>query len=269
MPTELPTFDRPPLTEVFLALQHDPLSKLDTVRLAEFLLSRGPAWEPIAETTGVGQTREPVDEAPEWVLPRTLEIDFHPGVRMRASSGDRDRMLQVENGWLALNWMVGADRPYPRYDQLRAEFLTHLAAWKSFLQQRGLGDPRPNLWEIGYVNVFPRGGLWEKPGDWPAMLPTLFQPGPVPLGSLQTSSGRWAYLIAPGIGRIQIILEHALRGGPAPVECVVVRLVARGPIDDGAMATAMHGFDLAHEKIVTTFVSLLSDSAKRELGYRP
>ena len=116
--------------------------------------------------------------------------------------------------------------------------------------------------------MFPRGELWRVPSDWVRVLPALFQSGPDTLGSLQTLAGRWAYLIAPGIGRLQIIVEHALRGSPEPKPCLVVRLVARGPVPDNSYTGALRGFDLGHEKIVTTFAALLSDGARRELGYR-
>jgi len=269
MPTELPTFDRPPLTEVFLAAQFAPLPQLRTAHLGEFLSALGPTWSPLPDAPALGQTREPVDSTPEWLLPGTLEIDLRTGTRLRAQSAGADRMLQVENGWLALNWAGGPGRDYPRFAALSAEYEQQYERWSRFLAERGLGTVVPNLWEVGYVNVFPRGELWNELGDIVGLLPRLLGSGPGSAGALQTISGRWAYLIAPGVGRLQVFVEHALRHTPELGECVQLRLIARGPVREGFGSALWQGLAIGHESIVQTFAELLSDKAKRHLGYRP
>jgi len=74
-------------------------------------------------------------------------------------------MLQVENGWLALNWAGGPGRDYPRFASLSAEYEQQYERWGRYLGERRLGTVVPNLWEVGYVNVFPRGELWNEMGD--------------------------------------------------------------------------------------------------------
>ncbi len=250
MPTELPTFDRPPLTEVFLAAQFAPLPQLRTAHLGEFLSALGPTWSPLPDAPALGQTREPVDSTPEWLLPGTLEIDLRTGTRLRAQSAGADRMLQVENGWLALNWAGGPGRDYPRFAALSAEYEQQYERWSCFLAERGLGTVVPNLWEVGYVNVFPRGELWNELGDIVGLLPRLLGSGPGSAGALQTLSGRWAYLIAPGVGRLQVFVEHALRHTPELGECIQLRLIARGPVREASGAALWQGLAIGHERIV-------------------
>lgn len=269
MTTDLPSFDRPPLTEVFLAAQFDPLAKLRTAHIGEFIGGLGPDWLVVSDGPALGQTREPVGSAPEWLLPGTLEIDLRTGARQRAEFSTSGRMLQVENGWLALNWSGGAGRPYPRFATLRTEFEQHHERWSAFLAARSLGPPTPNLWEVGYINVFPRGELWKDVGDLAKLLPSLQGVGPSSAGALQTMSGRWAYLIAPGVGRLQVFVEHVLRQSPSPGECVQLRLIARGPLREPSTQALWSGLEIGHEVIVRTFAGLLSDRAKEHLGYHP
>jgi hypothetical protein len=266
-PSTLPTFERPPLTEVFLALQHDPLKKLRTAHLGEFLRAAGPEWIPQPDTAALGQTHEPVGEAVEWMMPGTLAIDIRSGVRLRASRVSADRMLQVENGWLVYNWLEG-QQPYIRFEGLRSELEAEIQRWGRYLSDNQIGDLRPNLWEVAYVNVFPKGEFWSSSADWSRILPKLGAPGQG-TSSFQSFTGKWAYLIAPGIGRLQVSLEHALHGAPEPKECLLLRFVARGPVLDGSMDGYWRGLALGHQTIVTTFPEWLSAAMKEKLGYKP
>lgn len=267
MTLELPSFDRPPLTEVFLAVQHVPLARLRTQHQGMFLASLGADWEPMPDIQPIGQTHEPVEDVPEWLLPGTLEIDLRSGVRMRTRKRAGDRLVQVENGWLAFNW-TGSETPYPRWGSLRKEFDDHVSAWRSFVTVHGLGDVVPNLWEVGYVNVFPKGDLWQQPADWTSLLPGLFGSAGPRAGLLQTASARWAHLIASGVGRLQILLEHGLQGRRGEIECLFLRLVARGPAKEPSFAAVDAGLEIGHQSIVTTFASLLSEEALNRFQFR-
>jgi len=268
MTAELPSFDRPPLTEVFLAAQFEPLAKLRTSHLGQFMGGLGAAWNSLPDAPALGQTHEPVGPEPEW-LASAFEIELNRGTRLRSESADSSRMLQVENGWIALNWRGGGGSPYPRFGTLQREFEAQLARLEDLLSSNNIGTIGPNLWEVGYVNVFPRGDLWANASEIPSLIPTLLSPGPSGTGSLQTISGRWAYVISPGVGRIQIFAEHALRGLAEPTECLMLRLIARGPVAEPSMKTMMEGLSLGHETIVRTFAQLISDRAKTHLGYNP
>jgi len=236
--------------------------------MGEFLQALGPSWEPLQEVTALGQTREPVGEEAEWISPGVLQVDVNPAVRLRTRTNEQDRMIQVENGWLSLNWMLASGKPYPRYSTLRKEFDKHWGRWSGYLGKGKLGELQVNLWEVGYVNVLPRGELWSRLDDWARLLPSLVAPGSPDPGRLQTMSGRWAFLIAPGKGRLQVFLEHALRNVPEPTECLLLRLIARGPTRDASVESLGAGLDLGHETIVRTFAALLSEDARQKLGYR-
>lgn len=259
----LPSFTEPRLTEVFLAVQFDPLAKLRTPHLGEFLQAQE-GWEALPDGQAIGQGYEPLGESPDWILPGLMEIGGEVEVRLRARRAEADYLLQVENGWLAFNWNKSQDR-YPRYDKLREEFGSAWSRWSDYVAGHRLGELRPSLWEVGYVNVFPRGDLWSTSADWARLLPGLVSDGVSSGGLLQTLSSRWAIRLGPGWGRLQILLEHALMPGPDQNECLLLRLIARGPVQGDLMA----GLDRGRAAIVRNFPEFLSIEARKQMGFQP
>jgi len=262
----LPEFDRPPVAETVLAVQFDPLPTLTTAHLGAFWSQLGEDWREVDETPALGQTSEPMGLAPSWLEAGPgLEIETSAPVRLRISRSTRDRMLQVENGWLVYNWRRTSEaQEYARYRTVREEFDAHLARLGEYITASGRGTITPNLWEVAYVNFIPKGALWERVTDWPRILPELLRAGGDEYAPLQTVGGRWVYALAGGRARLQVIVEH----GRASEELLVLKLVARGHTSQPTDAALAEGLDLGHEAIVRKFAGITSEEARRYWGYR-
>jgi uncharacterized protein (TIGR04255 family) len=268
MTAATPSFDRPPLTETILGLQFEPLRRLRTGHLGEFLGRLGPEWEQLHDAQPLGQTHEPVDREPDW-LPRDLQLQLTlPGApRLRSRRTDRSRIIQVENGWFVQNWNRQGETGYPRYSALSDEFRRGLESFQSIVSERSGETLKPNLVEVGYVNTVPAGELWSRPSEWGNVVPLLFSGAlEAAVGELQTTSGRWAVVDVPNRMRLQLLAEHALVDHADPRGALVLRLIARGPVAPGD--TLFDRFELAHRMIVSTFAAILSDKARSHWGYR-
>jgi uncharacterized protein (TIGR04255 family) len=266
MPAPLPRYEQPPVREVIIGLQFDALPALRVVHLAAFLNTLGSDWESLAERTAMGQLQAEPPEGSPWSAALRLDVGV-PDLRLRARSAARTAMLQIENGWIVFNWSNWSESrtaaSYPGFDSIKAERDALLARWQSFLRERELGTLRPNLWEVTYDNVFPRGELWQEIGDWTEILPGLLgRARATHAGELETSAARWGYRIPGNRGRLTVIAEHGRTSGANPVDVLSLKLVTRGPVRDGSMAEAEDGVRLGHEAIVRTFTEITSPKAQ-------
>lgn len=266
----LPDYERPPIGEVVLAVQFEAMRGAQTAHLGEFLLSRKPDWVVLPETAPLGPSVEPVDLAPMW-LPQAAALQFLPATasRLRAASATGDRMVQLENGWLVYNWrLTEPGQPYPRYSVLKPAFLKELADWIDFAKRRSLGEFRPTLWEVGYVNFVPKGTLWNAIDEWPSIVPGLMRERSGLDAPLQTMNGRWAFVVEPGKCRLQVMVEHSRLEIGDGTEAMLLKLIARGPVADQTVAGLTSGLDMGHAHVVTSFDRLISAQAAAHWGKR-
>lgn len=271
MPRPLPTFSKPPIVEVIVGLQFDPLLGFRAVHLGGFWSSLEGEWDALLDAPALGQTQEPAGSDVLWMPPGLqFEPTPEPNLRIRAQDKSRQHMLQLENGWLVLNWRRPSDAAqYPSFAQIKPKFDEQRRRLESFLASAGLGIVRPNLWELSYINMIPRGILWNEVHEWPRIFPRLLGGCDVlEGGSLQSVGGKWLLRLPEGRGRLQVILEHGKAWSPKEQEMLVLKLVARGTVRPDAPDSLDQGYDSGHRAIVQTFADLLSDEARRELGYR-
>lgn len=263
----LPEFDRPPVAETVLAVQFNPLLSVTAAHLGAFWACLGEEWKDVAEGPALGQISEPIGLEPSWLEGGSL-FDIGPAlqVRLRISRNTKDRMLQIENGWLVYNWRrTSEDQEYARYQTVRKEFDGYLERLGAFFSSGGHGTIEPNLWEVAYVNFIPRGTLWERVTDWPRVLPRLLSMDREDEGdSLQTVAGRWVHILAGGRARLHVTVQH----GRAAEEMLVLKLVARGHTSEPTLAALDDGLNLGHEAIVRRFAAISSADALRYWGIR-
>lgn len=260
-----PDFDGPPLVEAVLALQFSPLPGLSAFHLGLFWASIRDQWPTSEEASSLGQTWEPRSAEDMWSPAPAGFPWLGPSlVRMRLVNAARDRGLQIENGWFVLNW-TKESRPYARYATLREEFFAAFSAFGLFVEQQRLGKITPTLFEVNYFNAIPRGPLWNTPADWCAVVPGLLGSASATwAGPLTSTRGYWLFDLPEQQGRLHVHVEHA-RGGDG-VEVMLMRLIARGPIDSARDGDALRGLDLGHNAVVHSFVSLTSPKAQLHWG---
>lgn len=167
-------------------------------------------------------------------------------------------MVQVQDTRFHYNW-VKKDGEYPSYDGLLPEFKEQWAHFQAFCGEEGLGEIKPNQWEITYVNHVPAGSLWQ-PGQLASLLPWIQSPAS-DLVSFEAVAGTWQSSLGEDSGRLHVKLSRAKH--PEQGDLLVVDLTARGPVgEDGP--TLGNGLSLGHNAIVFSFAEMTSDKAHRE-----
>jgi uncharacterized protein (TIGR04255 family) len=253
-PTDLPDFKAPPVVEVALSVQFEPIG-LSTRHLAELWTeSRGrfPRWRdqvplpPTFELFGV-----PPGE-------NTWRFDFGPPPLLRAvfENAEGTELKQFQADRLIRNWIKGGN-PYPRFEYICDRFLEDLKAFCDFAERHQLGRVTPNQCEVTYVNLIPPPdsggrGLSDIVSGWSGTFSDSFLAPPEAveiathflIRKLDDSPiGRLHITAAPGVDR--------LTGDPV----TRLTLTARGqPLDantDGVTAF-LH---LGREHIVRGFTS--------------
>lgn len=265
------TYARPPLIETALGAQFPLIAGLTTAHLGAFWrelaehypkVEDAPALQPQHERFGDEQRL-----VPRW--PRLQIAEPQPS-RVRMSSADGERMVQVQNGRLVVNWLRADAQTYTRFVSTLAEFTRVSRQLVAFLRQgHGLDVPKWDQWEVTYVNHLPRGEAWHDRREWPDLLPGLLGRGAeLPVGPLESAGCEWHYEIAPRMGRLHVELTQ---GWPTPTlegpEALILQLTARGPLADDASDTEVERcLRQGHDVIVQTFDAVIGDRARAHWG---
>lgn len=260
------TFLNPPVVETVLGIQFSKISGLSAAHLGCFWKTLEAGWINISDVAPLPEQREVFDKTPLWgdLQKLKLKITQDPDIRFRIENSDKDRMIQLQNGRFHYNWLGHHNLPYPRYNTVRPEFDKKLHAFREFIKELGLGEIKPNQWEVTYVNQMKKGTVWDSPDDWNKIFNTL--PG---LGqtskeiSLEGFSSHWQFEIKPKRGRLHVELVHGRVGPPDGEEVLTMKLTARGPTDSGLSfeESVDMGLKLGHDTIVNAFVDLSSEKA--------
>lgn len=258
----LPDFAAPPVTEVALSVQFDPLASLRTPQLGllwKDFRDRFPKTEehpplpPVIEKFGVLGSPK-VDVRFEMTLPV-------PRCWFLNAAGTE--LIQVQQDRFVHNWRkVGQGDEYPRYEHIRETFKTELDAFRQFLAREQLGELAPNQCEVTYVNHIISGKGWEKHGQvgevvtvWTSRYSDTFLSEPQDVRFLV----RYVIPDSAGnpLGRLLISVEPAYRtDDDKPI--LVLQLTARGRPDGEGIDGVFRFLNTGREWVVRGFASITS-----------
>ena len=256
------TFEKPPVVEVALGLQFEPLG-LGSGHLGWYWRSIAENWPVVSDAPPIPEQLESFPENNRGQLPQMgfRLLQGLPAHRLQLRNADGDRMVQVQDTRFIYNWIKKAE-VYPRYLTIRHEFESVFTGFRDFLAQAQLAALHLNQWEVVYINHIPVGGLWSSPGDAGNVFPAIVKT-PTPYGRtlFETFAGEWRSQIPDKRGRLYVNMQFQ---ESQQVEVLAVVMTARGPI--GADQEWKAGFELGHEAIVRTFVDISSTLAKDAWG---
>jgi uncharacterized protein (TIGR04255 family) len=261
--SNLPSFDKPPLVEVALSVQFEPLSKLSSPYIGLLwskFRNRFPKIEevqpvrPVIERLGVPQAPRPqlqLSEASE--TPRIWFVD----------ESDRE-LIQIQNNRFIRNWKKTDPfnkHKYPRYESyIRPKFQEDLTEFCRFLSDEALGELKPNQCEITYINHILAGQGWHQHSDFGLVFriwDEKFNQGlgleieNIDLGFktlLRDQNGEF-------IGRLHIIIKPGFhRNGNVPL--FSLELTARGRPFQENIEGILAFLDFGRSYIVKTFESI-------------
>jgi uncharacterized protein (TIGR04255 family) len=261
----LPDYDNPPVVETVLGVQFERL-RLKNAHLGAFWKTFDETeWPTVSDAPLLSNQRERFDAGAVWERALHFQLTQDPAGRMQIKNANSDRMIQVQNTRLHLNWLKKTGQSYPRYETVRGEFAAVLEKFRQFVAREKLGDFRPNQWEVTYVNQIPQETVWETPTDWGFFRPLGSVPTIERVIEGESFSGEWHFVIPGKRGRLHAEWQHGKASAEqkegSERDFVRLTLTARGEISQGDPAAILEGLDLGRSTIVRSFRNLMSDEA--------
>ncbi len=160
-------FGNPPVIEVVLSAQFDPIKGLrgpQTGLLWQKFRDRFPKFEehpplePVIESFGITRAKN--------VNLKFELIEGVPEIRTWFLSDRGDKLIQVQQDRFIHNWRKVTDKDeYPRYGHVVSTFAKELAVFRDFIDEERLGELFFNQCEVTYVNHIVSGEGWSGHGQ--------------------------------------------------------------------------------------------------------
>jgi len=161
----LPEFERPPVAEVVLGIQFDPVVEMAAAHL-------GAVWGIFRNEFPKTEDRHPLASTFEkFDAPRekgsvqlNLELGARPPLpRCWFINKIGDEVLQLQPDRFLHNWRKVESQPnYPRYANLRSKFETEISALHEFIAREKIGELTPNQCEVTYINHIATDQNWSE-----------------------------------------------------------------------------------------------------------
>lgn len=254
-PPDLPDFNRPPLVEVALGVQFEPLPQMRQGHVGLF-------WTEIHDQYPNARDLQPLDptgEAFDGETPMfTFQIsDAPPLHRAWFLSEDQTRLVQVQSDRLIHNWRQVQAEPYPRFEMLYETFAERFEQFETVLSRAGVPRPVCQQVEVTYINWITTGTLADF------FLPT--QSHPLGLESIADADEEGMNIRYPvadegrPIGRLYVQVGNAVRSalGQSPERGFLVSLTFRAPLPVPTEASSVEeAMYLGRNAIVRVFTAL-------------
>lgn len=268
----LPDFGRPPVNEVVLSVQFEPLGPLLSYHLGEF-------WQSIRSKYPKAEVHPPIDSTferlgPPIFRPPGVQIEFAQAPlasRLWLLNEGGTELMQIQQDRFVHNWRkVLGDEAYPRYEHVRDGFRDELVAFAHFATSHNFGEIRPNQCEVTYINHIDCAAEARAHGDPAEVLRVLSRDqtyGALPRPESSQFAAKYLIETDDDAGRKTVGRLHV---DFVPVYTVkdnrpifVLNLMARGvPLGEG-IEGAMRFLDLGRETIVRGFADITTSTMHR------
>jgi uncharacterized protein (TIGR04255 family) len=270
-PPSLPEFERPPVIEVALGVQFDPIAALNSARIVEFWADRLRDRFPTADEL------QPIAPAVEWFgAPFPMQFAFQFGARAASTrwlfaDGAQNELVQIQQDRFVRNWrQIAEGDKYPRYPPLKQKFREDFELFEGFLTERGLPAPVPNQCEVTYVNHvdLTPGQTSGEPQQYLSPWSGKYSDGFLPVPESVEVAARYPILRGgEPVGRLHIT--------SSPVQSVqtgswlfLLTLTARGRPATRDVEGVLDFLDLGREHVVRGFASVTTPDAHKTWGRR-
>ena len=263
MNNPIPSFKSPPLNEVFLGVQYEPMQTFDITTYGtiwERFRDRFPnvehhmPLEPSFERTGArlqsasDLQRLKVEQFTSSPLPRAWFIN---------ESGQN--LIQVQPDRFIRNWRRMNDaNVYPRYlVHMRSEFLSDLEVLERFYQENEMGVLKPNQCEISYINHIDVDKSHDMLGD--VFLGWSSDYDLSGIADIEDVQLNMKHIVKDGdgefVGRLYVKVQPAFRvSDEKPVFLIELTIKGR-PLGEG-LDGVINFMDMGREKIVRAFTKM-------------
>ena len=232
----LPSFNRPPVTEVVLGARFQPLP-LGVFNLAQTYSLWQPDYSRVEEHPAI-----PAAQAAGFFL----ELGGAPDVRFWFIDDKNSRLLQVQKDRLVLNWRLGSEpTSYPRYKELRKEFTRLYDIFVKFLAERAIVVTAAAT-EVTYINVIGD----DTPTSLDDVLNFMVRPPILPSAPLESDIQIRFDTTALTTHNSNLIITTSRDTSREPSP-LALQLSSHGQVDEGSDITV--SLDASHHLIVTSF----------------
>jgi uncharacterized protein (TIGR04255 family) len=260
--SQLPSFKNPPVVEVAMAVQFEPLTGLATVHYGEYRRRIRADYPRLEEKPPLGRSYESFSGEQAPSTPEVEISELPPLRRCWFVDKHGNSLVQMDSEHFVYNWRneTGAET-YPRYESVRKKFRDLWSDFLKFLEEEGLGEPRVNHWEISYVNHLDKGQGWDSLPELGNVLhisPNAPHNGFLPAPeALQVVA---VYAFPEKRGRLRISLQNAVRRRDMQ-ECMLLKLISRGHAHSSQTDVILGHFDVGREWIVRAFAEITTEQA--------
>lgn len=260
----LPSFENPPVIEVALSVQFDPIEALQVPQM-------GLLWSHFREDLPKTQTQprlqpefERFGTIPALISPFRIEaFDIPPVPRLWFLNESETELVQVQQTRFIANWRRVKNEPYPRFDTVFQRFKERFEIFRKFLTHEDLPIPVYNQCEVTYVNHITVDAAPGTHGTAERLL-TIWeeQYSDEFLHDPEDVMIRLRYPIPGGnqdpVGRLHIDLQPAFKEDQTPI--FVLNVTARcKPLASG-LEDVYKSLELCHQWIVRGFSSITTRS---------
>jgi uncharacterized protein (TIGR04255 family) len=245
--TPIPSYERPPLTEVAFGVQFAELP-LQTRHVGQF-------WTEIASEYPLTQDLPPVPDFSEQLKINVLAMP--PLRRAFLATHSTEFVIQLQDSRFHHNWRkLSPDVEYPRFGTVFKRFLDSWGKFSDFVKRQALPEPKPNRYELTYVNEIEALGQLAveqavKLFDW-KNIEAKFLPEP------QATNIAWSFLLPDGKGVMNVSTNRLTK--PDGRSAVLLTLACTGPSANDKYSLN-EWFETAHQWIVRGFTDLTTEAA--------
>ncbi|MCY3019191.1 MAG: TIGR04255 family protein [Planctomycetota bacterium] len=256
----LPTFGKPPVTEVACGVQFNPATPFRTVDFGLF-------WEHIRKEYPDTSDQPPLPEIPEpgLAVPQArFEMFREPPLRrVWMISQDKARLIQLQDNRFHYNWRrVNESDPYPRFEAVSAGFLKEWLTFETWAKSARIGQVRPLRYELTYVNLVTASNGLKRPGSNYEFLRFFTPISGRLLKDPELMNGELLFRLPGEKGTLSVNVKQGIKKADnSPV--LNIELTARGNAQDVSLADWLK---VAHEWIVVGFVDITTENAHKEWG---
>ncbi|MCH8829741.1 MAG: TIGR04255 family protein, partial [Planctomycetes bacterium] len=176
-----PSFRKPPVVETALSIQFDELRSLRTTHFGMYYATVKDRFPVVEDKPRIEPVIESFPRVPRMPTLRIGPASGGPDRVLFTESADGSMMLQLQPDRFAFNWCRKEGQEYPRYDSNLPRLLKEFDQFCDFAAGQGLGEVKPNLCEVTYVNhIHPienetptdcfaaifSGLRWESSDEW-------------------------------------------------------------------------------------------------------
>ncbi len=259
--SDLPIYKNPPVDEVVIGVQFDPIPGFYDVHTGLF-------WQRVREDYPKVEDQPrlpdlPIEslDSPVGLIQVQLPLATPHGRIWLASESD-EYLIQIQNNRFLHNWRK-RQADYPRFATLRQLFWNHYGQFKDLMVAEGLSPPRVQQVELSYINWIPNISMVELLRL--AQATRLSVPGLSAEPQEQTWLARYFLKNdSDAVARIYVQCTPALKIQDPNARGIQLSLVFRAARASGVNDEEVNSLvTVGREALVRTFTELTTETAQQ------